>query len=169
MSNIINLGDLIDEAGIIDEVRELALANIIVTPKTINIYSTTDSEYSYTEDELLYSKDHLLQLVNDIVLSNLDKIDYKFERVYDFKVGEVYWLVNSYSLPIEVIISELNCRIDSRDSIVVEEIVRYTSEVNGDTRKGAFFNYNCGYDQRKEFFKTRQEAVTFFKDKFDLN
>ena len=169
MSNIINLGDLIDEAGIIDEVRELALANIIVTPKTINIYSTTDSEYSYTEDELLYSKDHLLQLVNDIVLSNLDKIDYKFERVYDFKVGEVYWLVNSDSLPIEVIISELNCRIDSRDSIVVEEIVRYTSEVNGDIRKGAFFNHNCGYDQRKEFFKTRQEAIMFFKDKFNLN
>ena len=169
MSNTINLSSLMDEIGIIDEAIDLALANIIITHKITNIYSTTNSEYSYTEDELSYSSDHLLQLVNSIVLSNLDKIDHEFETVYNFKIGEVYWLVNCDSLPIEVIISELDCIIDSRDSIVVEEIVRYTSEVNGDIRKGAFFNHNCGYDQRKEFFKTRQEAVAFFKDKFDLN
>ena len=86
MSNIINLSSLMDEIGIINEAIDLALANIIITPKVTNIYSTTNSEYSYTEDELSYSSDHLLQLVNSIVLSNLDKIDHEFETIYNFKI-----------------------------------------------------------------------------------
>ena len=161
---------LINE-GLSEELQQIVLKHIVTREEKINIYSTPFSSYEYNEEQL-EDADHLNQLVRDILLANLDKVNHISNKRYNLVVNEIYWYVSlsKQTIPQKVRVEKISLCVELEDiPVITEQIIFNKVDSTLPNSQFYFMNSTQAYQKDDFVFTTRKEAITFFKDKFDLN
>ena len=161
---------LIDE-GLSEELQQLVLKHIVIKEEKIKVYSSPFSSYKYREEQL-EDADHIHQLVKDILLANLDKVNYKSNKRYSLVVGDVYWYVSLSQeiIPQRVKVEKISLYVELEDiPLITEQVIFNKIDSKSSNSRFCFINSTQSYQKDDFVFNTREEAVSFFKCKFDLN
>lgn len=145
-----------------DDVEDFVLKHIEVKVNPIIRYEVSSpfSEYSY-DDSQIQDKDHMSQLINDIILSNLDKLEHVDTRIYNVELDKVYWFIDKGKAPEQVTIVDINRDVEVEDDkIKIEEVVYFNRD--NKLSRYYFFNYSTTLNNDFHLFNTKEEADEFY-------
>lgn len=130
----------------------------------LNIFDE-DNSFCNIEDFNSYDFNFMISsIIKDKAVNTLSSI--ASPKFKDLKEGEEYWAVYNDKPPINVVVKSITNAV-KHDYSGTYNHIQFLNKVDN---KISFSIHNAGgYNNGLDLFLTREEAVTFYKDKFDLN
>lgn len=128
----------------------------------LNVLDDIEDDEFYNIGE--FNEIELNSLINKIIINKGFHVIPKKGFFSHLKIGEEYWAIYKNAPPINVVIHSIEEKVSG-----VWHTYNYIVFINKENNK-IFSFWDKGENVDELFlFSTRQEAVTFYKDKFNLN